>query len=196
MKKMMLIFPLVLVAFTFFCFTPVYHQVSAAAEKFMQVVVTNWPEIIDVREQNLDENGNIKVHEQGTVNVNVANITPIPVSGDLGGTTLEPKLIPIFENRSMSPAERFQSDFINVEGYRKAIIYAQRWPNDSSFVEIYGFYSKDTSTQFQGDPRIQLTLVTNQYSRYAEGGIAGPYMYIAVQNNGVETISAWLYLIP
>ena len=196
MKKMMIFVPLVFVAFTFLRLTPVYHQVSAAAEKLIAVVVTNWPDIFNVREQNLDENGNIKIHEQGTVNVNVTNSTPIPVSGDSGETKSEPKLIPIFENRSMSPAEIFQSDFINVEGYKKAIIYAQRWPNDSSFVEIYGFDSKDTSTKFQGDPRIQLTLVANQFSRYAEGDIAGPYMYIAVQNNGVEIISVWLYLIP
>lgn len=46
---------------------------------------------VPVREQNLDANGNIKVHEQGTANVNVTNSSlsvaaAAPISGGGGGS--------------------------------------------------------------------------------------------------------------
>jgi hypothetical protein len=47
---------------------------SAVAAQIQGVLVTNdAAHSVPVREQNLDANGNIKVHEQGTANVNVTN---------------------------------------------------------------------------------------------------------------------------
>jgi len=54
-------------------------QVAHAAAGILSVFVTNGPSHpVPVQEQNLDANGNIKVHEQGTANVNVTNTT-VPV---------------------------------------------------------------------------------------------------------------------
>lgn len=47
--------------------------------KVFQVFVVNWPDMFKTQEQNLDTSRNIKVHEQGTANVNVINTVPIPV---------------------------------------------------------------------------------------------------------------------
>jgi hypothetical protein len=52
----------------------VFRQPVAAAAGMLSVFVTNdSSHPVPVREQNLDANGNIKVHEQGTANVNVTN---------------------------------------------------------------------------------------------------------------------------
>ncbi len=54
-------------------------QAARAASSILSVFVTNSPtHPVPVQEQNLDSNGNIKVHEQGTANVNVTNTT-VPV---------------------------------------------------------------------------------------------------------------------
>src|SRR6266702_3236802 len=50
-------------------------QAARAASSILSVFVTNSPtHPVPVQEQNLDSNGNIKVHEQGTAQVNVANM--------------------------------------------------------------------------------------------------------------------------
>ncbi len=46
-------------------------DIAQATGLAQAVTVANTP--LPVREQNLDGNGNIKVHEQGTANVNVTN---------------------------------------------------------------------------------------------------------------------------
>ena len=52
----------------------VFRQQVADASALLNVFVTNdSSHPVPVREQNLDANGNIKVHEQGTANVNVTN---------------------------------------------------------------------------------------------------------------------------
>jgi hypothetical protein len=54
-------------------------QVAHAASSVLSVFVTNGPSHpVPAQEQNLDANGNIKVHEQGTASVNVTNTT-VPV---------------------------------------------------------------------------------------------------------------------
>jgi len=55
-------------------------QAASAASAVLSVFVTNdSSHPVPVREQNTDANGNIKVHEQGTANVNVTN-SSVPVS--------------------------------------------------------------------------------------------------------------------
>jgi hypothetical protein len=54
-------------------------QAARAASSILSVFVTNGPSHpVPAQEQNLDASGNIKVHEQGTANVNVTNTT-VPV---------------------------------------------------------------------------------------------------------------------
>jgi hypothetical protein len=65
-------------------------QVAAVASSISNVFVTNdSSHPVPVREQNTDANGNIKVHEQGTANVNVTNnsltVTPPTPVIDGGG---------------------------------------------------------------------------------------------------------------
>jgi hypothetical protein len=70
----------------------VFRQQVADAASVLNVFVTNnSSHPVPVREQNLDAQGNIKVHEQGTANVNVTNSSlsvaqPAPVTA--GGTSV------------------------------------------------------------------------------------------------------------
>jgi len=58
----------------------VFRQPVADAASLLNVFVTNdSSHPVPVREQNTDASGNIKVHEQGTANVNVTN-SSLPVS--------------------------------------------------------------------------------------------------------------------
>jgi hypothetical protein len=57
----------------------VFRQQVADAANLVNVFVTNdTSHPVPAREQNLDANGNIKVHEQGTASVNITNAT-VPV---------------------------------------------------------------------------------------------------------------------
>ena len=62
----------------------VFHDGAASARSLAQaVLVSNTPaQAVPVREQDLDANGNVKVHEQGTASVEVSNGAgkPIPVA--------------------------------------------------------------------------------------------------------------------
>jgi len=69
----------------------VFRQPVADATGLLNVFVTNdSSHPVPVREQNTDANGNIKVHEQGTANVNVTNsslsVTAPAVTGGGMGT--------------------------------------------------------------------------------------------------------------
>ena len=61
-------------------------DIAQATGLAQSVTVNNTPaEAVPVREQNLDGNGNVKVHEQGTANVNVTNssltvASPAPIT--------------------------------------------------------------------------------------------------------------------
>jgi hypothetical protein len=58
----------------------VFRQQVADASSLLNVFVTNdSSHPVPVREQNTDANGNIKVHEQSTANINVTNTSAIPV---------------------------------------------------------------------------------------------------------------------
>ncbi len=41
------------------------------------VIVSNMPDIFKAREQNIDEDGNIKVHEKGIAKVEITNPKPV-----------------------------------------------------------------------------------------------------------------------
>jgi hypothetical protein len=83
----------------------VFRQQVADASSILSVFVTNdSSHPVPVREQNLDASGNIKVHEQGTANVNVTNsslsVTAPAVTDGGGGiksSTQEngPELLPL-----------------------------------------------------------------------------------------------------
>lgn len=60
------------------------EPIAGAARLAQSVVISNTPDqAVPVREQNKDGSGNIKVHEQGTANVNVTNsglsVVPLPL---------------------------------------------------------------------------------------------------------------------
>ncbi len=85
-----------------------------------------------VREQNLDANGLIRVHEQGTANVNVTNAS-LPVSGTVGvgnlpldangnvKTAQQPgsgKFYVLLDDVAIDPGQFVLSPFANVDGCR------------------------------------------------------------------------------
>jgi hypothetical protein len=201
MKRAILIVSCLVISLLMFRFTPVYGVASMAADKLTQVVVTNFPDIFKTREQNLDANGNIKVAEQGTVNVNVTNAEPIAVTGDGSSETpLKPKLVNIFDNRTMSPSENFRSDFIDVEGYKKAVLYLNV-PHAMVYgtqLDVAAYFTIDASTEYKGEPNIKTFLEWPDgiNTKYASVDVAGSKMYLRLQNNQVDIISAWVYLMP
>jgi hypothetical protein len=82
--------------------TALREPLAWAAPPITSVFVTNdEASPIPAREQNLDANGNIKIHEQGTANVNVTNaslpVAPLePVTGGGGARTITcPGSIPV-----------------------------------------------------------------------------------------------------
>lgn len=70
MKKLIVALSVILALFTL---TLLPRNNTAYAQQIKDVIVSNFPEIFNTQEQNVDENGNIKVHEQGTVSVNLVN---------------------------------------------------------------------------------------------------------------------------
>ena len=65
--------------------TVLREPLAQAASPFTNVIVGNTStNPVPVAEQNLDGNGNVKVHEQGTANVNVTN-SSVPVSAAQSG---------------------------------------------------------------------------------------------------------------
>lgn len=58
---------------------PIAYADTTAAAVFNVFVNNDSAHAVPVREQNLDANGNIKTHEQGTANVNVTN-SSLPVA--------------------------------------------------------------------------------------------------------------------
>lgn len=99
----------------------------AAASQIQNVFVTNWPSLFKTKEQNLDTKGNIKIHEQGTANVNIVNTSPIQVQ-NVGGsptpTPLQPEVIKVFDNQAIPTDPPTYSNFIDVQGYKKVAIFA------------------------------------------------------------------------
>jgi hypothetical protein len=79
--------------------TVLREPLARAAVPIASVLVTNdASRPVPVREQNLDRDGNIKVHQQGTANVNVTNSSlpvapPEPITGG-GGSLTAPCLAP------------------------------------------------------------------------------------------------------
>jgi hypothetical protein len=68
---------------------PIGHTAEAASSVLNVFVTNDSTHPVPVREQNLDASGNIKVHEQGTANVNVTNsslavASPAPITGGGG----------------------------------------------------------------------------------------------------------------
>jgi hypothetical protein len=196
MKKSILSVSLIVLSLVLLRFTPVYGAASNAAEKLTQVLVTNWPDLFKVREQNLDNEGNIKVHEQGTVNVNVTNTEPIAVTG--GQPPLQPKTVTLFENRALASTETFTTPVIDVNGYKKLTLYFKR-PYDLTNgprVDLQGYFSIDDTTLYVGTPAIISGIGYGQFARYETVDVVGPKFFINVQNNGIESLSAWVYLMP
>jgi hypothetical protein len=75
----------------------------ASAELSKLVEVTNWPSLFNTREQNVDGNGHIKVHEQGTVDVSLKNTDPIAVTT----VAKAPKTVKVRKVPTVRPRRRF-----------------------------------------------------------------------------------------
>jgi hypothetical protein len=94
MKKALVSALLLVVGSVLLGATVLQEPLAQAAAPIASVFVTNDASTpVPVREQNLDANRNIKVHEQGTADVNVTNSSlpmapPQPITGGGGSVTL------------------------------------------------------------------------------------------------------------
>lgn len=147
-----------------------------------------------VAEQNLDGNGNIKVHEQGTVNVNV-------VSQGAPG-----RVIPLFENvtwnYSTPPAQVFVDvrDCGHVDGFLK--VAGGQSPSLQLFAAL------DTVDAFSEIRLHDGTVLGNNGGPYfsgrflfgGESGVKPPYVVARIYGGSFSfpttTGSAWLYCTP
>ena len=159
-------------------------------------------------EQNKDANGNIKIHEQGTANVNIVNVSPIPVvQVGSGSATLPYKVIKLFDNQTINQNQTLSSNFVHVEGYRKIALYVNEINSPSMYV--YGQFSVDGNNSYFG------TRPPGTLSQFTLGVPAGQPSYVmsaddvlgsdfrVVVNNQSNqnfptsaTFTATVYLIP
>lgn len=181
----LLITPLVIASFIILR-TP---QVKAAVEKITSVFVTNWPELFKTREQNIDINGNIKVHEQGTVDVNVVN---------QGNSQLQPKKVVLFENYQLSNGNaNIISETVNIDGYKKMGYFVSRTDGD---------YKLTAAWQFSLDGQKWFIKLPDQYmdlgptnNRFIVIDIVAPFARALIDYTGGNLpfdVSAYFYLIP
>lgn len=176
--------------------------VQAAQNQIQSVLVTNFPELFKTREQNVDSNGNIKVHEQGTVSVNVGN-TPLAVTVTNQATSSSqvkaPKTIRIWDSQTLGPSDTLESQYYDVEGYSKIALFV--------FAPIGGSYTLNADLLFAPEGEvgfypidanrgIQMNLSGSIQRRYAYTDVVGPRAIVIVHNNNSPTVTAYLYLIP
>lgn len=187
---------------------------AGAAAKHL-VTVTNWPELFQVREQNVDADGNIKVHEQGTVNVSITNKEPLAVKAETEDA--KPKTVKLLENdivlnnngtTQVNPS--VLSEAIDTEGYRKIIVFVENPLSPAAIdvtVQFEGAYSLagDTSTftsgGFAGFSRA--TIVQGRKASLVSD-VSGPKFQVRALINGNASgnlteplrVSATAYLIP
>jgi hypothetical protein len=123
----------------------------ASAELSKLVEVTNWPSLFNTREQNVDGNGHIKVHEQGTVDVSLKNTDPIAVTT----VAKAPKTVKVLDNVTLQrpvdgndPAAMI-SEPIDVEGYSKVVAFAES-TNSPATPQIQLVYSVNGDVSASG----------------------------------------------
>ncbi len=164
------------------------------------------PAPIAVREQNLDASGFIRVHEQGTANVNVTNGS-LPVSGtvDVGNLptvqdvnvlslpSTSGRLIELGTQSSAGQDVTFP--MADVRDCRKISILAQGGTNPSIFFP--------TNTSPDGTTPIEVFLDGGSFRRgsgsaSAEGlDIVLPFLQVRVHNEALGlTATAWIWCVP
>ena len=195
MKYVKVIFSSLVLLITFSLIALKTPKVQAAVEKITNVLITNWPELFKTQEQNLDVDGNIKVHEQGTVNVRIANLTPIPVNVNLIST--EPRIITVYENEPLSDGLPRESDFIDINGYKKVVLFANK-PTANTVTGIYAKFSVDDGVVYSGNV-FEIQLDGGNHALYKASDVLGSQIKILIPNAQFprpDNVSVKLYLIP
>ncbi len=170
------------------------YAVSSVAEKVRSVFVTNWPETFKTREQNVDNNGNIKVAQQGIVDVNIANSSPIQVSTD----NTESKIVTLIEDKSLASGELFYSDPIDVNDYKKLSLYVTR-PEGNYLMIARWQYSLDGEKWYYTDPTPGIVMSATSHNKYIIQDIAGSKFRGVIENSSSQpapSVSLYVYLIP
>jgi hypothetical protein len=169
--------------------TPIFADTNTKLSSFL---IANWPDIFKTREQNLDTNGNIKIHEQGSIEVHGPNGSPLPVQ--LSGVGLSTKIITVFDN--INAQSTTTSGIIDVDGYKKIGIFLNT--DSYSFANVNLRFNIDGITEFTGgNPMADVTLSGPVHAKYTLVDVAGPKVKLYF-NGGVDPANATvrLYLIP
>jgi hypothetical protein len=137
-----------------------------------------------VREQNLDANGNIRVHEQGTVNVNVVSSGPVGPEG---------MLVTLFDNEPFGASETKSSPWVGVAGCREFEVFINAGVASDGNQALW---SPDAVTSIAGPKFSGSGLDSNPTNAFSFSGFA-PYAGFQLKNKGVgQSISAWLLCAP
>jgi hypothetical protein len=158
---------------------------------------------VPVREQNRDGSGNIKVHEQGTANVNIAN-TSLPASGN--------RLIQIADQVT-SPSDRHTTSWVDTRDCRRIVGYIHS--GQQIVYELRLQVTTDPNFD-NGQPLATYTRILDDHlqaqeytiTTYSNGTedeqpdsqpVVAPYSRGLIQlvgvGLGVQDVSAWLYCI-
>ena len=174
------------------------------AQNISQVFVTNWPNLFKTQEQNTDSNGNIKVHEQGTVNAVVANSSPIPVvvtnlPSPTPAASSSPdtyKVIKVFEHTPLPNTDDMESDTIDISGYSKITVQVTK-PTANTTVGVYGLFSIDGTNFSTGSPEMSFVLNNALNSTYKVMDIPGGKVKFLIKNSSstpAPELTLYLYL--
>ncbi len=158
----------------------VANDISAVVAAFGTLVPV---EPLKVIEQNLDVDGNIKVHEQGTVDVNVL------------GSGAPPVLHTLFDSEPFGASELKNSPLFDVSGCTRFQVFVNHGVASSgNFV----LWSVDGSFAFVGETfsASSGSIDSNETNVFEFEGFA-PYAGIRLKNNDSGgSITAHLYCIP
>ena len=142
--------------------------------------------ILSVREQNFDSNGNIKVHEQGTANVNITNQTlpPLMESG---------RLILVANNIDVYPTRT--SDWAATGDCSRVDVIA-RWHGSG---DVYLQVSADGNDVADATflPSYNVRNVNVFSWAEADEPVVAPYMRVFFDADDVGyRVTAWLFCMP
>jgi hypothetical protein len=167
-------------------FVRIPNNQSVLAQQVKEVIVANFPDIFNTREQNVDENGNIKVAQQGEVDVNVVNQSSNP----------ESKIITVFDNQALTPSGTIYSESFDVSEYKKIGLFVSK---PSGYIIVRWEFSLDDTNWYVALPDEYMSMLSNFPKRYSLFDVAGAKLRVRVENSGSEpapSVSISTYLIP
>ena len=160
-----------------------------------------------VREQNLDTGGRIRVHEQGTANVNVNNLPidgqgNVKVAGLVAQSPAVGRLATVASNVTVPISTVFTSPYVATADCRRIALFTEM--NGADSLVVYALVSPDGTTSFgkvRGDRTGDLQHGTWHFGSFSYAGDfpVPPWTAFEFDNISGSTltvVNATLYCLP